>query len=296
MLASMVITVAPSVETTIPAFTGRAVQAWFLAQVKAHDPALARLLHDGDSPRPYTLSDLIGAGPLQQERRFLSPQRPGWLRVSTLSPDLTALWLERIVPELVGSPVELGGAVLHVTDVAVTPDRHRWAGQISPHELVAAHSLASDTPRRLSIRFTSPTTFRSQGAAVPFPLPDLVFGSLVNRWNAFCPITLHPDARRFAAECVVASKYTLRSQYVNFAQGEHGAAVGCVGVCRYVIRNADRYWGGVMRTLGAFAFFAGVGAHTTIGLGQAALWDEDARIPLILPPPSNERSSRNSAG
>jgi CRISPR-associated endoribonuclease Cas6 len=295
MLASIVIHVTPPAEAAIPAFTGRAVQAWFLAQVKAHDPALSRLLHDGDGPRPYTLSDLTGAGPLYQERRLLSPQRTGWLRVSTLSPDLTALWLERIVPGLVGSPVELGGATLHVTDVATAPDRHRWAGQISPHELVAMHTLAGDAPRRLSLRFTSPTTFRSQGAAVPFPLPDLVFGSLLNRWNAFCPITLHPDARRFAAECVVTSKYNLRSQYVAFAQGEHGAAVGCVGLCRYVIRNADRYWGGVMRTLGAFAFFAGVGAHTTIGLGQAALWDEEARSPIFASPPNGGGTRRNSA-
>ncbi len=281
MLAAIVLTVTPLDKCTAPPTVGRAAQAWLLDLIRAHDPALAAALHEGSGQRPYTVSDLIGAGPVRNGRRVLSPERTGWMRITALTADLSRLLVEQIAPTLPGATIDLSSVALRVESVAATPEAHRWAGQATPQALLTAHSLASRTPRRVTLRFASPTTFRSEGTNVPFPLPALVFGSLVNRWNAFSPIALHPDTRRFAEEMIVASKYTLRSQHVEFAAGERGGAVGCVGLCRYYIRSSDRYWGGVVHTLAAYAFFAGVGAHTTMGLGQAALWDEAEGRPLL---------------
>jgi len=279
MLTAIVITVTPVAEVTGPAFTGRAVQAWFLNQVRAADPELSARIHAGDATRPYTVSDLVGAGPIRAGRRQLSPERQGWLRITALTPELSGVLLEQIVPALPGTQLDLGGPVVRVDGVATQPSEHRWAGQASPQALLVSHSLAPGDSRRLSMRFASATTFRSQGRNIPFPLPELVFGSLVNKWNEFMPVALHPDARRFAEERIVASKYKLRSKYVQFGPDDRGAAVGAGGACRYHVQSGDRYWTSVIRALAAFAFFAGVGARTTVGLGQATLWDEEARVP-----------------
>lgn len=274
MLTAAVLTVTPLEESTGPAFAGRAVQAWFLELVRLFNPVLAGELHTGDGPRPYTVSDLVGVGPRRSGQRLLSPERSGWLRITTLTPELSAWLTERILPMLPGTHIDLGGTPVRIDQATVSPEVHQWAGQATPQALVTAGSLESQATRRVMLRFASPTTFRSQGSNVPFPLPDLVFGSLLNRWNAFAPVTLHPDARRFAEARIVASKYRLQSKFVEFARGQRGAAVGCMGTCRYVIQSGDRYWGGVIRTLAAYAFFSGVGARTTMGLGQAAPWDE----------------------
>lgn len=281
MLTAIVITVTPVEETLGPAYAGRAVQAWFLGEVAAHDPDLAERLHAGDGARPYTVSDLVGIGPIRAGQRHLLPERSGWLRITSLSPELSDVLLGRIAPALPGATLELGGAALRVEGVATRQDEHRWAGQATAQDLLVTQSLGAGGSRRISMRFASPTTFRSRGHNVPFPLPELVFGSLVDRWNAFMPVLLHPEARRFAEERIVASKYRLHSKYVQFAKGARGAAVGATGECRYHVMSGDRYWTSVVRTLAAFAFFAGVGARTTMGLGQAALWDEDARQPVV---------------
>lgn len=282
MLTAVVVTLTPLTETSGPAFAGRAAQAWFLSQVAAFDPSLADALHAGSGLRPYTVSDLVGAGPIRSGQRMLSPERSGWLRITSLTPELSELLVERIVPSLPGAELDLGGPPLRVDSVATQSSEHMWAGQASTQDLLVTHSLGTDSSRRIPMRFASATTFRSQGHNIPFPLPELVFGSLVSKWNEFAPVALHPDARRFAGERIVASKYKLRSKYVQFGNSERGAAVGAVGTCRYHVMSGDRYWNNVIRTLAAFAFFAGVGARTTVGLGQAALWDESARQPVTV--------------
>ncbi len=131
------------------------------------------------------------------------------------------------------------GARLTISAVSTVRGQHPWAGSITPEGLVRAGSLDGVRDRRVTLRFASPTTFKSKGANVPFPLPGLVFGSLLNRWNAHCDLQLHPDARRFAEEMVAASKYQLRSRFVAFAEGQRGAATGCTGFCRYTALNRD---------------------------------------------------------
>lgn len=54
--------------------------------------------------------------------------------------------------------------------------------------------------------------------------------------------------------------------------------MGCIGTCRYVALNHDRFWGGILRTLAQFAFYAGVGTRTTMGFGQTVVWDDGERL------------------
>ena len=118
---------------------------------------------------------------------------------------------------------------------------------------------------RLRLNFASPTTFRSGGNYQPVPMAGWVFGSLIDRWNTFSPVALSPDARRFAEECVVLSRYRLRTRAVPY---KNIVQMGCIGDVHYIIVNRDRYWASVMNLLADFAFFSGVGYQTTVGLGQ----------------------------
>ena len=101
---------------------------------------------------------------------------------------------------------------------------------------------------------------------MPLPLPDLVFGSLVERWNCFAGVAFPAEARRYAAECLAVSRFDLSSRPV--AAKESGLRMGAVGQITYTTLNYDRYWMAVLHTLAAFALFSGVGAGTASGMGQ----------------------------
>lgn len=285
MLISIVLTLRPTQAATLPANLGRATHAWFLDQVRAADPRLAETLHAPNQERPFTVSNLRGMGPPQgggsrggipipplptPRQIVLAPEETPWLRVTSFSPELSALLVERLLAEP-PERVALSGVSLRVVETTADGARHRWAGQTTFEDLVQRHTLGAERPApRLALRFASPTVFRSGGANLPLPLPGLVFESLARRWNAFGPLRVPAEVRRFADEVMLIARYRLRTERVMFGEeGERGAFPGFLGVCGYAFRNRDRYWLGLIHTLAAFALYAGVGTRTTVGLGQA---------------------------
>jgi CRISPR-associated endoribonuclease Cas6 len=188
------------------------------------------------------------------------------MRYTTLSAELTRLWLDRVLPSL-PAEVAFGEATFRVLGAALSPQEHPWAGQSSYADLGAPYLLSgAPTPTRWKFAFAAPTTFRSGGHTVPMPLPDLLFGSLLDRWNAFAPVALQPEVRRFAHECVAVSNYALRTRALP---GREGAVRrGAVGRCDYTALTRDRYWCSALSALAAFAFYSGAGYQTTQGMGM----------------------------
>lgn len=269
MLLSWVISLQPTEPTAVPANLGRAAHAWFLDQVARADPALSDALHAGTGLRPFTVSNLLGTGRRWQGETALSPERTYALRVTSFSPALSSLLRERVLSDA-PETVSLGPATLRVTGSATDPSEHPWAGEETFEGLVQRHTLAAQPPRRVTLQFASPTLFRSEDKDVPLPLPGLVFGGLLDRWNAFAPLQVHPEVRRYAEECLAVSRYRLETALVRFGEhGERGVMSGCLGRCTYALLVRDRYWMGLIHLLAAFALYAGVGRRATMGLGQA---------------------------
>ena len=246
-----------------PGWWGRAAHALWLDVIAQTDPALAQTLHDGSDLRPYTLSSLMGRFP----KGRIAPDETYRLRITTLQSELSDL-LARAVTRGPLSPGETVTLDYHGFRVqAVDWEEGPWTGEADYTDLAARTLAGSDAPaRRLTMRLASPTAFRSRGRFVPMPLPELRFGSLLNRWNAFAPIAFPDEVRRYAEECLAISRYELRTRTV--AMKNQGKRPGAVGEISYVSIRYDRYWMSVIHTLAAFARFSGAGAGVTLGMGQ----------------------------
>jgi CRISPR-associated endoribonuclease Cas6 len=266
MPLALVFTIRPQVAREVPASLGRATHAAVLRLIAAADPELAERIHDDEGRKPLTVSNVLG---LSGERfSDADPTRDYHLRVTLLTPELEALaagW----TPERVGV-LDLDGVPWQVTACADQPSAHPWAGQASYEELAAALlHRPDDLPSRWTLRFSSPVTFRRKGMNMPLPLPELVFGGLLEQWNAAAPLALPDEARRYAEECLAVSRYDLRTVAGPTSGG--ALQIGAVGRCTYVATNRDRYWLACITTLARLAFYSGVGAGTTRGFGQARL-------------------------
>ncbi|MEW6578013.1 MAG: CRISPR system precrRNA processing endoribonuclease RAMP protein Cas6 [Chloroflexota bacterium] len=265
-LVSVVITVRPAAPLSVPANLGRAAHALLLRWLGEDDPTLARHWHDADGPKPFTCSSLIGGGRMQPDRtRTLTPDRTCWLRLTSLDPAISDMLLAR--QRQLPASIELDGVTLPVESIAADPAAHPWAGTATYEEIAAPYLLArQEAPRRLTLNFTSPVAFRQREMTMPIPLPDLVFGGLADRWNAFSPVALSSEVRRYGAECVALNSFRLRSRALPGKDG--GLQVGAVGTAGYVAVRYDRFWMGLLALLADFAFYAGVGLLTTTGMGQ----------------------------
>ncbi len=295
MLLSLVLHLTAQTDGALGAEPGRVAQSLLLGWVEKRDAAFASALHAGSEARPYTASALCPEG--RSEARTSEVQAGGryWLRFTTLTEPLSRLLLQ-VADELPGTTLDLGGQAFAVQGIASDGPAHSWAGRSSYNELAQAHFLSvPNPPRRFAFTFASPTAFhhtvpgssatdsavedsngqpstgnRKPGTGnrqltVPLPLPELVFGSLLARWNAFASLALPDELRRYAQECLAVSRYRLRTQALKFGQA---TSVGFVGECQYTALVWDAYWLRAVSLLSAYAFYSGVGVRTAVGMGQ----------------------------
>ena len=265
MLVSTVVTVVPRRDVTVPANLGRASYATFLGLVRDSDSALSERLHEANQMKPFTVSSLQGVGVVNGEQMALRKDEEYWLRFTSLDPILSEVLLSGILPNL-PSTISLGRADYDVIHTTMSQDAHQWAGTTTYEELVRRSLVEGESATsKIMLRFLSPTTFRSQDKNVPLPTPDLVFGSLVDKWNAMSGVYLPPQTREFASRFIAISRFNLRSRVLFSGRYQH---VGCVGNCTYEILAKDPYWIRVVNLLADFALYAGVGSKTTVGMGQ----------------------------
>jgi len=263
-LLSLVLTLRPLQPAADLPHLGRAAHALLLDAVRRSDPALAESIHAGSDLRPLTASGLIG----YSARAGLNPERTYAVRLTALNAPVA----QALRTAAQAGPLRPGEVVRldehHFRVEAATDDaaEHPWARAMSYEALSAPWLLGRESPaRRVGLEFVSPTTFRSDGKHVPVPMPEWVFGSLREKWNAFAPVALPDEVRRFAAECLALSRFDLRTYSLPLKEG---LRIGAVGRATYTALNTDRYWLSLINLLADFALFAGVGAGTTMGLGQ----------------------------
>jgi CRISPR-associated endoribonuclease Cas6 len=272
MLTSLVLQLQSPAAARLPASLGRAGQALLLRLVQAQNPTLAEELHQSNGLKPYTASNLV-LGKRQGGTLTVEAGQSGWLRFTGLTEPVSG-----VLQGLAAQPpaaVELDGCGFTVTGATLNPADHPWAGQTSYQDLAAPYLLGGQCQpaARIEFDFASPTTFKSQGVNLPLPMPELVFGSLLDRWQTFAPIALHPETRRFAREAVTLSRYNIRTRPAPGKQG--GLRIGFTGAVTFAALNKDRYWLNIVHLLAAFAFYSGVGARATTGLGQCRMTNNE---------------------
>ena len=265
MLTSIMLTLSAERDAVLPAYLGRANYAETLRHIGQSDAALAEQIHAGDGPKPLTCSSLLGVK-RGRENIFVSAQQQFFIRFTGLTQPVSQALLTGLV-QAPPSEWQLHEHTFAVTSVCCDTQQNAWTGHTTYEELAAAQLLQAGQPaHQVTLGFTSPTAFKSGGITVPVPLPGLVFGSLVERWNAFSPIKLSPEMRRFGEEMMAISRYRLESQAIE--QKNKGVRIGGVGQVTYTATGGDRYWLGVMNMLADFALYSGVGVQTATGMGQ----------------------------
>ncbi len=225
-----------------PSHPGRALNAWFYGCLARRDERLATELHERPGAKPFTIALVSLKDDPVSPRLVMTGCGRLAAHVDAIGREterlaLDARWLERV-----GDPV-------------VRADR--W-GDLASRWLVAS---GRSLPVRLE--FLTPTTFHSRGRTLPLPVPDLVFGGLLERWQAWSSIDLGEGARVAVSEHAALRRHRLWTVMTQM-EGKH---TGCLGWAEFVPVKADPAYGGLLALLGAFAEYAGVGQKTGMGFG-----------------------------
>lgn len=280
MMLSSTLCLRPVTSAPIFGALGRPAQAWFLSQIMAKHPKLAQELHDVNGIKPFTVSTLLDRyGHPLKAGDWLKQGQECWLRVTTIGEELSEAYLINVLRKL-PKTVTFYKMDFRVDGFSLNSHEYQWAGQTTFAELAQESQHAAST-REVRMEFVSPTAFRSNGNDVALPIPFQVFRSLWQKWNVSSPETMKLDELwpDFAGDCILISELTaVNTVHWSFAEGTRGAATGFTGTVGFsllprskVLKKWQPYWEGadvVLQSLARFAFFCGVGHHTTIGMGQ----------------------------
>ena len=261
MPSAIVIPLQRTNHAPLPASVGECTHAAFFALIRQADPVLSARLHDCPERKPFTLSSV------QEERgQRRGPGHDAHLRLTLLDDSLFPLFAGVLLRGGLEQGLRIGQAHFTPTGLLTTVGTHPLAG----HAAYTALQERARSAEALTLRFDSPTLFRSQGQDVLWPSPRHVWQSWLRAWNVFAsedaPERTLDEVRLLdLATQVTIEHYRLETQHVSLAAG---GMTGFQGTCVYGLKalsDADRR---SFTLLADFAFYAGTGRKTAMGLGQ----------------------------
>ncbi|MCD5401279.1 CRISPR-associated endoribonuclease Cas6 [candidate division NPL-UPA2 bacterium] len=261
MLFSIVLKLRPVQSFCLSPTQGYYGHALFLSLIEKATPQLATLLHSDMPYKPFTVSPLYGGMKRHKDSVTISPHEVYQLRF-TLLDDLLFSPLVRSLAEQEEREIYLEKAAFKIEDILLSSFDSSLTGVDSFNDL-----LQRATPQtKIALEFLSPVTFRSaKGRNILLPLPELVFGSYLEKWNAFSPLKIDLS-RQILGEKMTLSKYHLKTKVLEFKTHRE---IGFEGRCTFEAEDEEGEEElKKINALADFAFYSGTGAKTTMGMGQ----------------------------
>ena len=222
----------------LPTNLGRAIHALCFHWLSLADATLAEQLHQQN-----TL-------PLSIAIQTISPKQV-YLRIGLLQKELLSPLLWGISQDL-GREIRLADIPCHLG---------QWIELLQTNSFKTLLQLPP--LKAIELQFISPTSFKQGQGIQPFPLPELVFGNLLRRWNTFAPVAFHfPQLKWQGLTCA----YDLKTQVLHL---KSEVEIGTTGWIRYEFHDSEQ--AKIATILAHFACFTGVGRKTGMGMGQVCI-------------------------
>jgi CRISPR-associated endoribonuclease Cas6 len=261
---SIVVQLQPETAISQKYLTGRHIHALFLDLVTATNPKLGTLLHDQENNKAFTLSLLQSNSRsrdrLQWEHRESLPaDKLCWWRITLLDDrlfgQLANLWLNINTEKA----WYLGGTNLQVISIfSSRRSPHNWSDRKTYQDL---YDDASSEERQIHFSFYTPTAFREGKYDTALPTAKLVFNSLVKRWNQYSDHPFDPEI----ILCLYPSFFTLGTEILQDGRSKFIGSIGHISF--KILGDIDPEKIKQINTLADFAFYAGIGKKTPMGMG-----------------------------
>jgi CRISPR-associated endoribonuclease Cas6 len=250
---------------------------------------------------PYTVSTLLDkVGQPIRPGTVLKKDSPCWLRITAIGDELAEVLLADLLYDL-PKALTLYKMEFKIEGYTLDPSKHPWAGQTSFSD-IGQDVRYVKSARKVRLEFASPTAFRSSGNEISLPLPGQIFRSLWHKWNTYAPEPMQIQGKwpAFADACILVNELKdVNTVHWKFAEGTRGTATGFTGTVGFQLSPRSKMpkeWqayndgaAAVMQSLAQFAFYAGVGHHSTVGMGQAR------PVPIYKEKESRKRTGRRKS-
>jgi len=247
-------------ELFLPRFTGYISRGLLLNIVREVNPAVAQNLHEGNRPKPYSVTPIYFKAKTRTEEGFtVDPMYPCRVKFRFLRDEDGRLVTQYFLKK---TTVSIFDVSLQIASIAIRSKEFKELEEES-------------TPQgSFRIYFKTPTYLATLGSSYHylFPEPTRIFLNLLRLWN------IYTTGRKYSREEFIAYKDWVTKQ---LGVSEHRLATrlvymgrkkakGFVGWATYESKTMGQ-WGKLTITLARFAEYSNVGGNRTGGFGVVRL-------------------------
>ena len=260
LLGNLVIGLSTKAEIRLKGLGGEALHGFVFNILKRASPELASNLHHLGEPKPFCISPLLEGYELKGGCSYIRASEVVTFKISLLTEELlTAAIAAFFNPMAEGEILSLSRKPVTVNSINMCPT------DIDSFTSFDKLFREAHPETKVTLEFLTPTSFRGDGIQTLFPEPRLVFSSLLRRWNTYSEVKILEEYAETFPSIKVAN-YNLRTELVNFSKYK---IVGFKGRVEYELpEDASEGFLREVNALADFASYSGVGAKTTMGMGQ----------------------------
>lgn len=262
IIAAFTIQMTAVQNASLPVSHGRLLHAALLDLVRIHDSDLAERMHNANT-KPFSLSTLtIPQAPITAGKIKLAQAATAQWQINSLDTDLTNLLLAIRTPTI----IRIGQAHMEIHSITLRTDPNGNPAIIDTEALVERTAHLAQA-RSFTINIHTPISFRYYETDYPLPRPDLIFGSLTERWNQINDtITLDSDLiKTIVTQHLIPIKWEGKTKRINITP-QHGTT-GFIGTFTYSMKTLPEQHRRILIILLEFARYSGIGRLTAQGLG-----------------------------
>ncbi len=262
MIYAINIHITPKISGSIPLYSGELINAVFYNIIKNIDKEIFYEIHTNSNIKLFTISPLMSTDLKIKNNKILIDKKNRYYFRITLLDELLS---EKIIHYLINNLkfINIANINFSVNDIEINSDNKKILNFTTYKKI---YKSASSKNKKFIIKFYTPTIFKVNNYYTPFPLPSLVFKLLFVKWNTFSPIKFDIKSYQNIDNFIYTLKYKLKTQSIY-----HNKLIlhGFIGEASYIIKSKDRDIIKTINTLKDYIIFAGIGYHTTMGMGVA---------------------------
>ena len=244
-------------------FTGKKLHAAFLNIIKEADVNLSQELHDKNIPKEFTVSNIFGT----DSKGFELVEGHYYLfRVTFLRDTIYKIFTSEICKNiLLSKEIFIEDIPLSIEEIIYKDSKYS-----------GVMSKIDKKYKKYKLIFKTPTLFKSGDYFVRYPEMNLLFKSLLNKYNLYSEEKIDENILEYLNELNYEKiNVRLKKEYLNnyFLEGFIGEVI-----IRIDSKNEDLIED--INTLLNFAFYCGVGTKSSIGFGQVLVENFDRKDQL----------------
>ena len=248
----------------IPLVHGRLMHAAFFSLLKEISPDFSADIHDTHRQKAFTVSELFDFPKTSRhDSSLLIPAGTSLFWRITAWSDSLAQILYAIPP---GKMLHIGPLKAVIEKCLLSSEEHPEAGFLAEEDLIAA-CLSVSGIQEITFSFRSPVSFRCFDQDFPWPLPEYIFGSLMDKWSLTnTPLPIDRKTLRPIAQSLPPRRWHGQSRTI-YLKNDRGT-LAFEGEFSYGTAHLPVEEQQLLLLLAQFSTFSGVGRLTGQGLGQ----------------------------